>query len=65
MGGHQGQICIWSILQIKVEWFDVRYRDFGLNTWPNFMFAGEDGIRRHAVGADLLSLDQKELAWRT
>jgi hypothetical protein len=45
-------------------------RDFGSNTWPNFhtvdimdpvpMFVGEDGIRRHAVGAGLLPLDQKE-----
>ena len=42
-------------------------RDFGSNTWPNFvtvdimdpvpMFVGVDGIRRHAVGAGLISLD--------
>ena len=45
-------------------------RDFGCNTWPNFeqmevmdpipMFVGDvDGIRRHAVGAGLTSLDHQ------
>ena len=43
-------------------------RDFGSNTWPQFetmdvmepvpMFIGEDGIRRHAVGAGLIPLEQ-------
>lgn len=45
-------------------------RDFGCNTWPNFetmdimdpvpMFVGEDGVRRHAVGAGLIPLEQDE-----
>ena len=45
-------------------------RDFGCSTWPQFeimdvmdpvpMFIGEDGIRRHAVGAGLIPLDQNE-----
>jgi hypothetical protein len=48
-------------------------RDFGSNKWPGFdvmdvmdpvpMFVGEsDGIRRHAVGAGLIPLDQSDQA---
>jgi hypothetical protein len=48
-------------------------RDFGSNKWPGFdvmdvidpvpMVVGEsDGIRRHAVGARLIPLDQSDEA---
>jgi hypothetical protein len=45
-------------------------RDFGTNSWPNFicmdvmkplpMFVGDDGIRRHAVGVGLTPFDNMD-----